>query len=134
MRGMRAAALAAVLTVAGAAGAAAGPVTGTTSLPPGGATGGQPLTVTVTLKGVYPVVAYEFVLENRCWFKGRFSGPVDSTETYPLLGPWFDGPGGSALSTQVVDLTAVPSGSVCKVSISRGSSPVKGSSTSYAVG
>ena len=134
MRGMRAAALAAALTVVAASGAAAGPATGTTSLPPGGATGGQPVTVTVALKGVYPIVAYEFSLLNQCWFAGRYAGHFDSSESYPLLGPWFDGPGGSSLSTQVVDLTAVPSGAVCRVSVSRGSSPVKGSTTSYAVG
>ena len=94
---------------------------------------GQPLTVVVTLKGAYPVVAYDYSLENRCWFKGRFAGPGDSSESYPLLGPWVLGPGGSALSTQVVDLTPVPAGSVCKVSVLRGGVTVKGTTTPYSV-
>jgi hypothetical protein len=90
--------------------------------------------VTVSLKGAYPVVPYDFLLENRCWFSGRYAGPVSSTETYPLLGPWFAGSGGSATSSQVVDLAPVPSGAVCKVAITRGSTPVKGSTTAYSVG
>jgi len=35
---------------------------------------------------------------------------------------------------QVVDLTPVPAGAVCKVAITRGSTPVKGSTTPYSVG
>lgn len=112
--------------------ASAGQVSGTTTLD-GPASAGQPLTVVVTLKGAYPVVAYDYSLENRCWFKGRFAGPGDSSESYPLLGPWFLGPGGSALSTQVVDLTPVPAGSVCKVSVLRGGVTVKGTTTPYSV-
>ena len=129
-----AAALAAgLLLVATAGSAQAGTASGSTTLV-GAAVSGQPLTVTVSLKGVYPVVPYDFLLENRCWFGGRYAGPVSSTETYPLLGPWFAGGGGSATSSQVVDLTPVPSGAVCKVAITRGSTPVKGSTTPYSVG
>jgi len=129
-----AAALAAGLLLVTSAGPAqAGTASGTTSLV-GAAVGGQPLTVQVSLKGVYPVVPYDFLLENRCWFTGRYAGPVSSTETYPLLGPWFDGGALGATSSQVVDLTPVPSGAVCKVSVTRGSTPVKGSTTSYSVG
>lgn len=116
----------------GAGPAVAGPASGDTDLL-GPAVGGQEVVVGVTLRGVYPVVAYEFVLENRCWFKGRYSGHYDSAETYPLLGPWFDA-GGGAYSEESVNLNDVPSGAVCKVSILRGTSPVKGSSTSYSVG
>ncbi len=116
----------------GAGPASAGPASGDTDLL-GAAVGGQEVDVGVTLRGVYPVVAYEFVLENRCWFKGRYSGHYDSAETYPLLGPWFDA-GGASYSEETVNLNDVPSGSVCKVSILRGTSPVKGSTTSYSVG
>ncbi|MFQ6170507.1 hypothetical protein ACK8HX_02775 [Oryzobacter sp. R7] len=116
----------------GAVPAAAGPAGGSTTLL-GPAVGGQEVEVGVAITGVYPVVAYEFVLENRCWFGGRFSGPVDSVERYPLLGPWFDASGGS-YSEETVSLTDVPSGAVCKVAVSRGSSPVKGTTTPYAVG
>ena len=111
--------------------AAAGQVSGGTQL--SGAAAGSDVVVRVTLKGVYPVVAYDFSLENRCWFKGKFTGPYDSAETYPLLGPWFAAPGGGSYSDETVDLGPVPTGSVCRVSISRGSTPVKGSSTSYTV-
>ncbi len=128
------AAVAAGLLLVGTAGSAqAGTASGTTTLV-GAAVSGQPLTVTVSLKGAYPIVPYDFLLENRCWFGGRYAGPVSSTETYPLLGPWFDTGSGAATSSQVVDLTPVPSGAVCKVAITRGSTPVKGSTTAYSVG
>ena len=123
---------AAVALLLGAGPAGAGPATGSTELI-GTAVGGQEVLVEVTLSGVYPVVPYEFHLENRCWFSGRFKGPVDSTETYPLLGPWFDA-GGASYSEEIVDLADVPAGAACRVSITRGSSPVKGSTTSYLVG
>lgn len=129
-----AAATAAVLGagLVGAGPSSAGPASGDTDLL-GAAVGGQEVVVGVTLRGVYPVVAYEFVLENRCWFKGRYSGHYDSSQVYPLLGPWFDA-GGASYSEETVTLNDVPTGSVCRVSILRGTSPVKGSSTSYAVG
>jgi hypothetical protein len=131
--GTAAAVAAGLLVVATAGAAQAGTASGTTTLA-GAAVGGQPLTVQVSLAGVYPIVPYDFVLENRCWFGGRYAGPVSSTETYPLLGPWFDGGPLGATSSQVVDLTPVPSGAVCRVSIARGSTPVKGSTTAYSVG
>ena len=85
---------AALLTVAalvagpGGTAYAAPPVNGTTVVT-GTPTAGVPLAVQVTLYGVYPIVPYDFSLENRCWFGGRFAGPADSSETYPLLGPWY---------------------------------------------
>ena len=86
-----------------------------------------------TIGGVYPVVGYDFALLNQCWFDGRYSGKYDSSETYPLLGPWFDAGGGQAYSDEVVNLNSVPSGAVCKVSIVRGGPTVKGTTTSYDV-
>lgn len=133
MRLLAASAASALLLVAMAPAAGAGTASGSTTLL-GPASSGQPLSVRVDLRGVYPVVPYDFALENRCWFGGRYAGAVDSTETYPLLGPWFQGSGGSATSTQTVDLGPVPSGAVCRVSVTRGSTPVKGSTTAYAVG
>lgn len=131
MRRVMVACGAAVALAVGAVPAAAGPVTGDTEVL-GLPTGGEEVVVGVTLSGVYPVVAYEFVLENRCWFAGRYAGHFDSSETYPLLGPWFDA-GGASYSEESVNLNAVPTGAVCKVSILRGTSPVKGSTTAYAV-
>jgi hypothetical protein len=116
-----------------AAPASAGPMTGSTELL-SSADAGSPLEVGVTLSGVYPVVAYDFVLENRCWFGGRYAGKVDSVQSYPLLGPWYSDGGGGSYSQETVDLAAVPQGAACKVAILRGSSPVKGSSSSYDVG
>lgn len=85
-----AALLTAAALVAGPGGTAyaAPPVNGTTVVT-GTPTAGVPLAVQVTLYGVYPIVPYDFSLENRCWFGGRFAGPADSSETYPLLGPWY---------------------------------------------
>jgi hypothetical protein len=123
--------LAAAFIVGGASAAYAGPTSGTTTLE-GVAVAGQPLTIDVTLRGVYPVVPYEFILTNQCWFSGRFAGHYDSLETWPLLGPWYDDNGGSR-STETINLNDIPSGAVCKVSITHSSSPVKGSTTSYAV-
>ena len=124
---------AAAALVLGAVPAAGGQVSGTTTLE-GPATSGGAVVVAVTLRGVYPVVAYDYLLENRCWFKGRFTGPYDSAETYPLLGPWFAAPGGGSYSEENVDLDIVPAGAVCKVTVNRGSTPVKGTTTSYSVG
>ena len=124
---------AAAALIMGAVPAAAGQVSGSTDVL-GPASGGSEVTVVVTLKGVYPVVAYDFLLENRCWFENKATGSYDSAETYPLLGPWFAAAGGGVYSQEIVNLNDVPPGSVCKVSITRGSTPVKGSATTYSVG
>ena len=116
----------------GAGAASAGPASGDTDLL-GAAVGGQEVDVGVTLRGVYPVVAYEFVLENRCWFKGRYSGESTTGGDVPAARAVVRA-GGASYSEETVNLNDVPSGSVCKVSILRGTSPVKGSSTSYSVG
>ena len=119
--------------VLGAVPASAGPTSGSTVLQ-GPAVSGEEVVVRATIGGVYPVVSYDFALLNQCWFKGRYSGHYDSSETYPLLGPWFDAGNGAAWSEEYVDLTSIPSGAVCKVSVVRGGPVVKGTTTSYAVG
>ena len=124
---------AAAALVVGVVPATAGPTSGSTVLR-GPAIGGGEVVVRATIGGVYPVVSYDFALLNQCWFKGRFSGHYDSSETYPLLGPWFDAGGGAAYSEETVNLNSVPSGAVCKVSITRGGPTVKGTTTSYVVG
>lgn len=48
------------------------------------------------------------------------------------LGPWYAA-GSGATSTETINLNDIPAGSVCKVSIARGTSAVKGSSTAYSV-
>jgi hypothetical protein len=119
--------------VVGVVPASAGPTSGSTTLL-GPATGGGEVVVRTTIGGVYPVVSYDFALLNQCWFKGRFSGHYDSSETYPLLGPWFDAGGGAAYSDETVNLNPIPSGAVCRLSVMRGGPTVKGTTTSYVVG
>ncbi len=128
-----AAAVLGVGMVLGAVPASAGPTSGSTVLQ-GPAVGGGEVVVRATIGGVYPVVSYDFALLNQCWFKGRYSGRYDSSETYPLLGPWFDAGNGAAWSEEIVNLNSVPSGAVCKVSVVRGGPVVKGTTTPYAVG
>ncbi len=62
---------------------------------------------------------------------GVVSCDTDGVEV-SLLGPWFDA-GGAAYSEETVNLADVPGGAVCRVGITRGSSPVKGSTTAYLV-
>ena len=119
--------------VLGAVPASAGPTSGSTVLS-GPAVGGGEVTVRATIGGVYPVVSYDYALLNQCWFSGRYAGRYDSSETYPLLGPWYDAGNGGAYSDEVVNLNSVPSGSVCRVSVVRGGPTIKGTTTAYAVG
>ena len=118
--------------VLGAVPASAGPTSGSTTILTDPIVGGGEITVRATIGGVYPVVSYDYALLNQCWFKGRYSGHYDSSETYPLLGPWYDA-GGAAYSDEVVNLNSIPSGSVCRVSVVRGGPTIKGTTTSYAV-
>ncbi len=128
-----AAALGVSMLLGGVPASAGPPTSGSTALQ-GPAVGGGEVLVHATIGGVYPVVSHDFALLNQCWFRGRYSGHYDSSETYPLLGPWFDAGDGFAWSDEIVDLASIPRGSVCKVSIVRGGPTVKGSTTSYAVG
>ena len=122
-----------VAVVLGASPASAGPTSGSTDVLTEPVVGGEEIVVRATIGGTYPVVGYDFALLNQCWFDGRYSGKYDSSETYPLLGPWFDAGDGAAYSDEVVNLNSVPSGAVCKVSIVRGGPTVKGTTTSYDV-
>ncbi len=117
----------------GAVPASAGPPTNGSTVLQGTAFAGEEIVVRATIGGVYPVVSHDFALLNQCWFKGRYSGHYDSSETYPLLGPWFDAGDGLAWSEEIVDLTSIPPGSVCKVSIVRGGPTVKGTTSPYTV-
>jgi hypothetical protein len=84
------------------------------------------------VSGATPIAPYEFSIENKCWFSGRFNGHFDSFERFDLAGPWFE-VAGVATTTVQVNLNDVPAGSVCRVSIVRGSTAVKGSTSSYGV-
>jgi hypothetical protein len=121
-----------VLAFGGISVASAAPASGTTTLQ-GVAHSDQPVSVLVSIVSDAPVVPYEFSVLNECWFSGRYAGHYDSYERFDLIGPWFAGPGGSAQTTVNVNLQPVPAGTVCKVSIVRNNTTVKGSPTSYTV-
>ena len=110
----------------------AAPASGTTTVL-GDAHQDQPVDVRVRIVSDAPIVPYEYSVLNQCWFSGRYAGHFDSYERFNLIGPWFAGPGGSAETTVTVNLQPIPADSVCKVSIVRNNTTVKGSTTSYTV-
>ena len=93
----------------------------------------QPVDVRASIVTEAPVVPYEYSLLNQCWFSGRFAGHFDSYERFDLIGPWFAGPGGAAETTVTINLQPIPADAVCKVSIVKNNTTVKGSTTSYTV-
>ena len=125
---------AAAALVLGAVPAAAGPVSGTTTLQ-GTATSGGEVVVGVTLKGVYPVVAYDYLLENQLLVQGEVHRAVRLGGDLPLLGPWFAAAGGGSYSEETVDLDVVPAGAVCRVTVNRAPRRSRGRpASSYSVG
>jgi hypothetical protein len=125
--------VAATLLLLGAASVvSAGPATGTTSLSHAAHTD-SPVEVLVSITSESPVVAYEYSLVNQCWFSGRYAGHYDSYERFDLVGPWFQGTGGAAVTTETINLQPVPAGAVCKVFIVKGNTTLKGSTTEYTV-
>ncbi len=112
--------------------ASAAPANGTTALL-GVAHEDQPVDVLVSIVSDAPIVPYEYSVLNQRWFSGRYAGHFDSYERFDLLGPWFAGSDGSAQTTVTINLQPVPADSVCKVSILRNNTTVKGSTTEYAV-
>lgn len=132
MRKVLAAGATAVIVVLGIAPSAeAAAVRGSTATI-GSPTAGEELLVAATIDQPAPIAPYEYSLLNRCWFSGRTSGPGDSSERFDLAGPWFlvDG---ARQTTAEVNLNDVPAGAVCRVTIMKGTSAVKGSTTSYSV-
>jgi hypothetical protein len=121
-----------LLALSPVAGAGASPTEGATSLL-GAAQANQQVQVLASITSEGPVVPYAYAVLNQCWFSGRSAGHFDSTERVDLTGPWFAGPGGAAQTTVSINLQPVPAGAACRVSIVRGSTTVKGSTTSYPV-
>ncbi len=120
----------ALLCLAGAGPAAAAAVRGTTVVGP--AISGTAAAVTASITSSTPIAPYEFSIENRCWFSGLFSGHFDSSERFDIAGPWYD-LGGVPTTTVGVNLNDVPATAACRVSILRGNTSVRGSTTSYTV-
>ena len=129
IRSVAVAAGAAVLCVLGAWPAAAA-VNGSTVVGP--AVAGSHADVTASITSASPIAPYEYGIENRCWFGGAFRGHFDSSERFAIAGPWYD-VGGVPTTTVQVNLNDVEAGAVCRVSLVRGSTTVKGSTTSYTV-
>ena len=132
MKALAALAATLVLVLGLVAVASAAPASGTTTLL-GVAHADQPVEVRVSIASDAPIVPYEYSVLNQCWFSGRYAGHYDSYERFDLLGPWFAGPGGSAQTTVTINLQPIPADSVCKVSILRNNTTLKGSTTSYTV-
>jgi hypothetical protein len=132
MRIVAATVAAAVLALGLVPVAGAAPASGSTSLL-GVPHQNQPMDVRVAILSDAPVAPYEFALRNECWFSGRYAGHVDSVERFDLIGPWFAGPDGAALTTVTINLQPVPAGAACRVSIVNGNATVKDSTTAYAV-
>ncbi len=131
-RTLAAVVMAATIVLLAAPPAEAAAVRGSTDVL-GTPTGGEPLLVAATIDQPAPIAPYEYSLLNRCWFSGRVSGPGDSTERFDLAGPWFL-VGGQRQTTAEVNLNDVPAGALCRVTIMKGTSAVKGSATTYSVG
>lgn len=121
-----------VLALSAISAVSAAPASGTTTLL-GTPRENQPVDVLVSIVSDAPIVPYEYSVENLCWFSGRYAGHFDSYERFDLIGPWFEGSSGSAQTTVTINLQPVPADSVCKVSILRNNTTVKGSTTPYTV-
>ena len=63
-----------------------------------------------------------------------YKGGVLTTTNVIVPGPWFLDADQQRTTTVQVNLSDVPSGSTCQVTIMKGSSAVKGSTSTYAVG
>lgn len=97
---------------------------------------GASVEVNVTVVTNAPVVAYEYALQNECYFSGKTTGKGDSYQQDPIANWVYSSPssnGDVPHATMSVTLVTVPSGSVCKVFVVKGNQMVKGSTTTYTV-
>lgn len=126
----------ALLALSAASTVNAGPASGSTELL-GTPAEDTPLGVKVSINTNKPLVPGEYSIVNICWFPNS-NGHYDSYERQDLNGPWFDddGPAGAAApyTTATINLQLVPEDATCKVSVVRGSTLVKGTTTAYTVG
>ena len=115
--------------------AMAGPATGSTDLL-GAALAGSSVNVEVEVISTTPVVAYEYSVVNQCWFTGKASGPSDSYQRDDIVDWVYSTPpphGSVPQAIMALDLTSVPAGATCKVSLVKNNTLVKGSVTKYTV-
>lgn len=123
-----------VLLVFGtAATAGAGQATGTTTLL-GDPLAGSSVDVDVSIVSSAPVVAYEYAIQNECWFTGKAAGPPDSYQRDDIVNWVYSSPppaGNVPHAIMTVNLLTVPAGSTCKIFLVKGNQVVKGSTTTY---
>lgn len=129
MRLLLAIACALPLAAAGVQIAAAAPNTGSTALQAAPVTGTD-VPVLLTIFGSQPVVPYGYSLENDCLLP---TGHMLSTEVDPIVSWTGQDGSGDPQTTMSIHLASIPSGSSCKVFITKNNVAVKGSSTSYTV-
>jgi hypothetical protein len=118
-----------------AATASAGQASGTTTLLGTPATGTY-VDVDVSVVSAAPVVAYEYALQNECYFSGKVQGPPDSYQRDDIVNWVFSDPppnGNVPHAIMTVSLVTVPAGSKCKMFIAKGNQVVKGSTKIYNV-
>ena len=125
----------AVLLLGAAASASAGTATGKTVLL-GDAVTGSYVDVDVSVVSATPVVAYEYAIQNECWFSGKTSGPPDSYQRDDIVNWVYSSPpahGDVPHAIMTVYLDTVPAGATCKVFLMKNNTLVKGSVTKYPV-
>ena len=108
---------------------AAPPISGSTD-PADPQPTGTTILVDVALDSVYPVVPFEFAIQNECaWGKKATSTSYQRDD----IVYWTFTTGGTPAATMPVYLQSVPQGAACKVFLMRNNVQVKGSVTSYVV-
>jgi len=112
--------------------ASAGTASGTTALL-GTPVSGASVDVDVSVVSGAPVVPYVYSLQNECYFSGKTSGPPDAYQRDDIVNWNFSSPPNIPHAIMPVNLLPVPKDSVCKVSIVKDNTVVKGSVTKYTV-
>jgi len=111
-----------------AAPVSAGPITGDTDLV-GSPVAGTTLEVDVFIDSVYPVVPFEYAIQNECSLPNKGGRTIQRDD----IVSWTDVDNDLPHAVMPVYLQSIPEGSKCKVFLMRGSVQVKGSVTSYTV-
>jgi len=107
---------------------AAGPISGDTELA-GTPVTGTTLDVEVSIDSVYPVVPYEYAIQNECSLPNRGGRTIQHDD----IVYWTFVEDELPHTVMPVYLQSIPAGSKCKVFLMRNNTKVKGSVTSYTV-
>ena len=90
---------------------------------------GTTLEVEAFIDSVYPVVPFEYAIQNECQLPNKGARTIQRDD----IVYWTDVDGGLPHAIMPVYLQSIPEGSKCKVFLMRGNVQVKGSVTSYTV-